>query len=165
MTKRFIVAIVLLLSVVQAQNADRWWKHVSFLASDALEGRNTGSEGHRKAAEYVAAQYKAAGLKPAGDNGTYIQSVKFDVRRLLEDQSSLELIHEGTAQKLKLGEEANIGVRGRPGSEAEGELYFVGYGLTVPDQQFDDLKGLPLKDKVVVYISGGPKNIPGPLLA
>jgi hypothetical protein len=151
-----------------AQEGDRWWKHVAFLADDALEGRNTGSEGHRKAAEYVAQQFAAVGLRPAGDKSGktgYIQPVKFDVRRLLEDQSSLELIHDGKAEPLKLGEEANIGVRSAPAPSAEAQLYFVGYGLTVPDLSFDDLKGLPLKGKVVVYISGGPKSIPGPLLA
>jgi hypothetical protein len=169
--KRFsgtLVGVVLLFTTVWAQDGDRWWKHVSFLADDALEGRNTGSEGHRKAAEYVAKQFAAAGLKPAGDasgKAGYIQPVQFDVRRLLEDQSDLELIRDGAATALKLGEEANIGVRGAPAPAAEAPLYFVGYGLTVPDLSFDDLKGLPLKGKVVVFISGGPKSIPGPLLA
>src|ERR1017187_6335771 len=128
--------LVLLLTPVWADDGDRWWKHVSFLADDALEGRNTGSEGHRKAAEYVAQQFAAAGLRPAGDTSGktgYIQPVKFDVRRLVEDQSSLELIRNGTAEPLKLGEDANIGVRGAPTPAAEAPLYFVGYGLTVPD--------------------------------
>ena len=47
-----------------ARPAERWWAHVQFLADDALEGRDTGSPGHRKAAEYVAAAFKADGLEP-----------------------------------------------------------------------------------------------------
>ena len=155
---------ILLLVQASAQNADRWWKHVSFLADDALEGRNTGSPGHKKAAEYVAKQFEGAGLKPAGVNG-YIQPVRFHVRRLIEEQSSLELIRDGKAEPLKLGEEANISVRGNPGATASAPLHFVGYGLTVPDLGFDDLKDPALRGKIAVYISGGPKSIPGPLLA
>ncbi len=49
--------------------------HVLFLASDALRGREAGSPEYRIAAEYVAAQFFAAGLKPAGDAGSYIQKV------------------------------------------------------------------------------------------
>ncbi len=169
--KRILLSTLMLAGcfvLARAQDADRWWKHVSFLASDDLEGRNTGSEGHRKAAEYVAQQFAAAGLQPAGDtsgkNG-FIQPVKFDVRKVIEEQSSLELVRNGKAEALKLGEEANIAARGAPAPAAEAPLYFVGYGLTVPDLSFDDFKGLPLKGKVVVYITGGPKQIPGPLLA
>src|SRR5215212_11684233 len=66
--------------------AERWWAHVRFLADDALEGRDTGSPGHRKAAEYVAAQFEAAGLEPAGTRG-YFQPIAFESRQLLEDRS------------------------------------------------------------------------------
>src|SRR5215510_75904 len=99
------LALFLAAWMAAPQDGDRWWKHVSFLADDALEGRNTGSEGHRKAAEYVAQQFQAAGLKPAGVGSGYIQPVKFNVRRLIEEQSSLELIRDGKAEALKLGEE------------------------------------------------------------
>src|SRR5271156_3833637 len=53
----------------------RWWSHIAVLASDAYEGRLTGSPGYLKAAAYVADHFKAAGLKPAGANGTYLQPV------------------------------------------------------------------------------------------
>ena len=52
---------------IHAQSAgERWWEHVKFLADDRLEGRDTGSEGHRLAAQYAADQFKRVGLKPAG---------------------------------------------------------------------------------------------------
>jgi hypothetical protein len=68
----------------------RWWSHVKTLADDGLEGRQTGSDGYRKAAAYVVEQFEKAGLKPAGTNG-YLQSVQFTRRRILEAQSQLAL--------------------------------------------------------------------------
>src|SRR5215467_14995793 len=74
-----------------------WWAHVEALANDGMEGRNTGSPAHKRAAEYVAAQFKAAGLEPAGKIG-YIQPVAFKTRRIVEAQSSLTLVRDGKAE-------------------------------------------------------------------
>jgi hypothetical protein len=62
------------------QATRRWWSHVEALANDGLEGRDAGSEGYRKAARYVVAQFERAGLKPAGEPG-YYQSVPLHVSR------------------------------------------------------------------------------------
>lgn len=142
----------------------RWWAHVQFLADDKLEGRNTGSEGYRKAAQYVAGEYERAGLKPAAGSG-YFQPVEFVSRRLIENESSLALVRKGQAESLQLGEDANIGVRSNPPESLEAPLVFVGYGLSVPENNYDDLAGLDLRGKAVVYITGGPSSIPGPLRA
>lgn len=82
-------------------DGQRWWSHILVLADDGMEGRNTGSPGHRKAAEYVAQQFENAGLKPAGTEG-YLQPVRFIARQLEEDQSSLTLVRDS------LGEEASF---------------------------------------------------------
>ena len=60
------IAVTAAASVVSHADADRWWSHVKALADDSMEGRNTGSAGHKRAAEYVAAQFQKAGLEPAG---------------------------------------------------------------------------------------------------
>ena len=99
----------------------RWWSYVEFLASDKLEGRNTGSAGHRKAAEYVAGQFERDGLKPAGEQG-YIQPVKFVTRELDEGRSSLALERNGSTKTLKLGEDAIIGTRVDPAPSTEAGL-------------------------------------------
>jgi len=152
-------------SRVEAQaDGQRWWSHVLFLADDKLEGRNTGSEGHRKAAAYVADHFKRAGLKPAGTSG-YLQPIKFISRRILEDQSSLALIRDGKDEPLALGDDAFFNMRIEPAQAVEAPVIFAGYGLTVPEMQYDDLAGLDLRGKVVLYLSGGPSDIPGPLLA
>jgi Zn-dependent M28 family amino/carboxypeptidase len=149
-----------------ASEADgkRWWSYVETLANDGMQGRQTGSPEHRKAAEYVASQFQQAGLKPAAVNG-YLQPVKFDARRIVESQSSLDLVREGRAERLVLGEDATIGLRTNPADAVEAPLVFAGYGLSVPEMKFDDFAGVDLKGKIVVTIAGGPSSIPGNLRA
>src|SRR5690349_5496943 len=80
---------------------NRWWSNIQVLDDDKMEGRNTGTEGHRKAATYVAGEFERAGLKPAGTTG-YLQPVKFDVRQIIEEKSSLALVRNGKSEPLKL---------------------------------------------------------------
>src|SRR6516225_11964096 len=141
----------------------RWWSYLEALANDQMEGRNTGSEAHRRAAQYVATQFEQDGLKPAGVQG-YIQPVKFDARKIVEPASSLALVHNGKAEQLVLGEDAVIGLRTDPADAVEAPLVFAGYGLTVPEMHYDDLAGLDLRGRIIVTLSGSrPSNIPGPL--
>ncbi|HYL35505.1 MAG TPA: M28 family metallopeptidase [Bryobacteraceae bacterium] len=142
----------------------RWWSHIEFLASDDLQGRNTGSEGHLKAARYVAGELERAGLKPAGTSG-YFQPVKFDVMQIVEDQSSLALVRNGKVERLSLGDDATFSLRGDIQERTEAAAVFAGYGLKVPEKNYDDLAGLDVKGKIVVYLAGGPSSIPGPLKA
>ena len=147
-----------------AQDGARWWSYVEFLASDKLEGRNTGSEGHRKAAEYVAGQFARDGLKPAGTQG-YIQPVPFTTKELDESDSSLVLEQGGKMQTLALGEDAIIGTRVDPAPSVEAGLVFVGYGLRVPEMKYDDFAGLDTKGKIAVYLAGAPSSISSALAA
>jgi hypothetical protein len=144
--------------------AQSWWSHIKFLADDKLEGRDTGSPGHRKAVEYVAAAFKRAGLKPAGAQD-YLQPVQFVSRRLLEDECSLALVKDGQAKPLMLGDEAIFSMRIAHAPRLEAPLVFIGHGLAVPEAQHDDFAGLDLKGKVVVLLTGGPPQISGPLKA
>src|SRR5512140_1067913 len=162
---RAVTALLVLLGSVPLKgNAQRWWSYVQALASDGMEGRNTGSEAHKRAADYVAGEFQKAGLAPAGING-FIQPVAFRTRRLLEDRSSLVLVRNGTAEPLKLGEDATLGVRIDPAPTVDAPLVFVGYGLQVPEEKFDDFAGVDVRNAVVVFISGGPSSIPGALRA
>ncbi len=68
-----------------------WWSHVQFLADDSLEGRGTGSPGFEKAANYMAEQFRAAGLEPAGVDG-YRQPMDFQVVKIDESRCSLDLL-------------------------------------------------------------------------
>jgi Zn-dependent M28 family amino/carboxypeptidase len=140
----------------------QWWAHVRYLASDELEGRNTGSEGHRKAAAYVAKQFEQDGLQPAGTKG-YLQPVGFDVRQIDEEHSSLELVRDGKAEALKLGEDAIFSMRSDPAEQVDASAAFVGYGFAVPERNYDDLAGMDLQGKIAVYLAGGPADIPSAL--
>jgi hypothetical protein len=144
--------------------AQRWWAHVQFLADDSLEGRNTGSEGHKKAAAYVADRFKQAGLEPAGTSG-YLQPVAFVSRKIVEAESSLALVRNGVAEPVELGPEAAIGMRTPTAPEVEAPLVFAGYGLTIPEAKHDDFAGLDVRGKIVVILSGSPAGVPGPLSA
>ena len=68
-----------------------WWAHVQFLADDKLEGRNVGSPGFEKAAQYVADQFRAAGLQPAGTAG-FFQRVDLTETSLDATSSSLSIV-------------------------------------------------------------------------
>jgi hypothetical protein len=141
----------------------RWWSHVQVLADDNMEGRNTGSEGHKRAAQFLAGEFEKAGLKPAGINGGYIQPVAFKVAQIIEEQSSLAVVKEGKVTPLRLGPDATLTVRAGLAPTVDAEAVFCGYGLSIPENQFDDFAGQDLKGKIVVYLSGGPSAIPGNL--
>jgi Peptidase family M28 len=163
MIRRFMLAAAVAAVVfASAPDGRRWWGYVQYLASDKLEGRNTGSEGYRQAAAYVAGEFKSAGLKPAGSDG-YYQPVHFRTRRLIQDQSSLALVRRGKVEPLTLGEDAIISTHVDLAPYLEAPVVFAGYALTVPEKDYNDLAGMDLRGKIVMYLSGGPSNIPGPL--
>ena len=144
--------------------AERWWAHVEFLAGDALEGRDTGSPGHRKAAEYVAAGFKEAGLEPGGTNG-FFQPIAFESRQFLEAQSRLVLVRGDKQEPVVLGIDAMVNTRVRPAPRIDGPLTFVGYGLSLPEAGYDDLAGLDLEGRIAVVLTGGPATLSGPRIS
>lgn len=144
--------------------AARWFAHVEALANDEMRGRETGSPEHRKAADYVAARFKAAGLAP-GANGTFLQPVAFTSRRLVEEKSSLSLVRDGKESPVTLGEQAIFTMRLDPAPSVDAPLVFAGYGMQVPEAGVDDFDGLDVKGKVVVIIVGSPSTLPGALSA
>jgi Zn-dependent M28 family amino/carboxypeptidase len=139
-----------------------WWDHVKVLADDNMEGRDTGSAGLRKAEAYVVDQLKQSGVQPAGTDG-YYQPVKFFSRQIIEADSSVALVRDGKVEPLTLGDDVIISSRVDIAPEAEAPLVFVGYGLTVPENNYDDFSGLDMKGKVAVILGGSPAEIPGPL--
>jgi Zn-dependent M28 family amino/carboxypeptidase len=145
-----------------------WWGHVEYLADPAMKGRLTGSEEYLKAAAYVVGKFKSYGLQPAGVNGTFYQPVKFDVQRVLADKSSMSLMVDGKVEPLVLGTDATLGSRSAQMGKVDAPLVFIGYGLHLPEAKYDDFDSaeIPmaeLKGKIVVFINGGPADLPGPL--
>ena len=159
-----VLASSVLAASPAADEADRWWAHVVALASDEMRGRETGTPEHRKAAEYVAAQWRAAGLEPGGTDG-FFQPVAFRVREYVEADTQLTLVRGKKRRRVVVGEEAVLSTRVESTEPVQAPLAFVGYGLVVPETGHDDLTGVDLRGKVAVYFTGGPRNTPGPLLA
>ena len=176
MSKKFpvlaIVLVLLLPALIAAQkqsakhfDGNSWWAHIQFLADDNLEGRETGSEGLRKAEAYVVDQLTKAGLQPAGVDGFY-QPVKFVSREIVEKDSSAALVSKGKVEPLTLGEDAYFNTRvDLAPEEINAPLVFVGYGLKIPETHYDDLAGLDLKGKIVVYLAGSTADTPTALSA
>ena len=144
-------------------DGNSWWAHVKFLADDSLEGRDTGSEGLKKAQAYAVEQFQKAGLEPAGINGFY-QPVRLTQFQVDESKSSLALVSKGKATPLSFADDAFIGSRStRATVYLEAPMVFIGYGLKIPEKNLDELAGLNLNGKIAVYLAGSPADIPSAL--
>jgi Peptidase family M28 len=148
----------------EVPDGQRWWSHVAVLADDRFEGRNTGTPGHLKAAQYIAAEFARSGLKPAGTDG-FLQPVNLISRAIDEDHSSIALTTENHTESLTLGRDAIISLRVDPAPSVEANLVFAGHGLSIPEAHHDDFAGLNVRGKLVVFLAGAPPTIPGPLAA
>ena len=144
--------------------AAAWWSHVEFLADERQEGRASGSPGHQRAADYIGQQFRQAGLQPMFPE-SYQQKVEFRSRKLLEDQSQVELLSDGSPQQLQFGADLIMAKVGTSGDTVEAGIVFIGYGLHLPEAGHDDLAGVDLKGKIAFFVSGAPKRIPGALAA
>jgi hypothetical protein len=142
--------------------AKQWWQDISVLADDGMEGRQTGSAGYLRAADYVVSRFRAEGMQPAGVNG-FLQPVQFEQQVVDQHASRLELIGPGDeTTSLRVGESSRIAAGGAPLPQAlDAPLVFVGYGLHLPKQGADDFAGFDFKGKIVVVLSGGPASISG----
>ena len=134
------------------QATRRWWNHVRVLASDGMQGRDTGSLGHRKAAEYVAESFKRSGLRPAGDAG-YFQPVPLQAARFQADRSSLSLIApNGRVTPMRWLRDVMTAPRlGLPES-FDAELVFEGYDVPAD---------VDIKGRILVVLAP-PRFVPGP---
>jgi Zn-dependent M28 family amino/carboxypeptidase len=147
---------------VPAFDGKSWWEYVKVLADDNMEGRETGSPGLQRASAYVVDQLKKDGLQPAGSKG-YYQPVKLISRQIDESASSIELIRNERTEPVKLGEDAMFSTRVDLAPQTEAQLVFVGYGLNVPEKNYNDYAGLNVKGKVAVIFTGSPEDMPSPL--
>jgi hypothetical protein len=149
----------------QAPNGDfspeAFRAHVTFLADDLLEGREAGSRGYDLAARYVASQFAALGLQPAGANGGWFQPVQF-VRFPVDPQASLTV----GGRRLVQGREIVF----RPSLTAaplsiDAPLVFAGYGLDMPARGYNDYENLDVRGRIVVVLSGTPSGTPSDVAA
>jgi hypothetical protein len=128
-----------------------------FLSDDALEGRGTGSRGYDIAAKFMATQFESLGLQPAGDNGSYFQNVPLRLAKPDETKTALVLLRSGKEQTLTFRNDYIC--RGNPvlaETSVQAPVVFVGDGVTAPEQNYDDYKGIDAKGKIVAFLFEAP---------
>ena len=126
--------------------------HLSFIASDELEGRDTPSKGLDLAARYLASHLEYYGFQPAGDSGTFYQTINMS-RRKLSKESKVTV--QAGEQKVEFGMGVDfIG----SGASVKADMVFVGYGLVSKQADYDDYAGLDAKGKVAVMLDGEPQG-------
>jgi len=131
--------------------------HIEYLASDALEGRDTGAPGIKKAETYVAGAFREYGLKPLPGEKNYF--VDFTLYRQGYDGAGTRMSIDAGRRGLR----AKAGVDFRPFSfsdagEIEAEVVFAGYGVTAPDLEYDDYAGLDVEGKIVFVLRHEPNE-------
>jgi hypothetical protein len=145
--------------------ADAIRADMRFLADDALEGRGTATRGHELAAKYMATRLEGMGLLPAGDNNTYFQSVPVRSLRTDVNKSSFTITRNGTPLALTAHVDFIIEPDPvAPDVSVDAPVVFAAFGVTAPEQHYDDYKSLDVKGKIVAVVLSAP-NFPSSIKA
>jgi len=145
---------------VDSPAAERIRAHVEFLASDLLEGRDTGSRGHEIAANYVASEFRQLGLTPGGTDGSWFVRVPFR-KATIKGTPKISLKNNGRSTTLLVGKD--VGIRPSLSDQQvslEAPLVFVGYGISDRRLGIDDYAGLDVRGKIAVGLGGPAPGIP-----
>jgi aminopeptidase YwaD len=173
--KRFTtVAVALLLSslAVAAQqqelepSASRLQQHVSYLASDALEGRRTGTAGANDAARYVAGEFERLGLRAGNQNP--VRRRREELARYLQTFPYVAGVQLGKGNAFSYGRYAGtndgslqsavdwLPLAFSTNGKVEGGIAFVGFGITAAELNYDDYTGLNATGKIAIALQGTP---------
>lgn len=162
------LAVVLLASAPPPSSADphprdaeihdadtrAWWHTTESLSNDGMQGRDTGSAAYQRAADYVAAHFKAAGLKPAGDGGSYFQMVPMHEIAVSEENTSFTLLRaNGAEQALDFLRQITVAPSAGMPDQVEGPLTFRGY---CGKESMTDVRG-----KIVICFGTQRAGLPG----
>ncbi len=159
------IGIVALLSVIVPAvaaepeiSAERIRADVKELASDRYEGRGVGTRGEELATDYIARRFEKAGLKPAGQRGTFFQPVP--LIRVTTDPKATLAATKGR-ESIPFRCEAEFSGQSHtqePDVDFDAEAIFLGHGITAPEFKWDDYAGIDVKDKVVVLFTNEPPS-------
>lgn len=136
--------------------------HVMFLASDALRGREAGTPDYDVAAQYVAAQFQAAGLRPAGDAGSYLQHVPLTIYKAASEGTMRWTDAAGRTRPLVFGTDYIPSPNpARAETSVTAPVVFAGRGIVAPQFGVDDYRGMDVRGKIVAIFAGSPTRFPG----
>ena len=142
-----------------AVDPERIRAQVKFLASDLLEGRGTGQRGGDIAAEYIATQFALYGLKPAGDNDSFLQKVPLRGIATQENSTLTLLPNNGASMNLSYRDDfVATDETGRPRDNVDAGLVWVGYGIDAPEFNWNDYKNVDVKGKVLLMLVNEPPS-------
>jgi len=138
--------------------ADRIQADIAYLASDRLEGRGPGTRGEELTIDYIANEFKKAGLKPLGQRGNYFQPVPL-VRVATSPKSTLQATKgKDTIDFVPEEDFSGTSQTQTELEEFDAEAVFVGHGITAAEFDWDDYKGIDVKGKVVVLFTNEPPS-------
>jgi Zn-dependent M28 family amino/carboxypeptidase len=158
MRTTFLLLSIVVLAQGQTISGERIRAHVKFLSSDLLEGRGVAVRGGDLATEYIATQFALAGAKPAGDDGTYFQKVPLVGVQTTPD-SKLSASAGGKDASFRwLDDFVGVDRRQQSTGDFEADAIFVGHGITAPEFQWDDFKGVDVKGKILVLFTNEPAS-------
>ncbi len=135
--------------------------HLRFLSSDLLEGRAPATRGGQLTEQYIASELESFGVRPAVGDSSYFQRVPIDVVK--SDPATIRVTASGKATaNLRSTEDVVV----FPGSAiatsaAQGELIFVGYGVSAPEYKWDDFKGTDVRGKILLVLVNDPPATAG----
>lgn len=132
--------------------------HVKFLASDRLEGRGVGTRGGELTEDYLATQLALFGIKPAGDRGTYFQTVPM-IGVTTQPGAGLTIRRNGQTLNLNWAEEF-VGTTQRQvqSEEFEADAVYVGHGIVAPEYNWNDYKDVDVTGRFVVLFTNEPRS-------
>jgi hypothetical protein len=139
--------------LVSGLSAARYLGDVRYLASDDMRGRGDGTPELDKAADYIAGEFRKAGLTPAGEGGTYFQNFEITTGATLGPKNALSI----AGRSLKIDEDF-VPVVFSDTAEFEGPLVFAGYGITAHEYNYDDYAGIDPTNKIVVVLRFEPQE-------
>jgi hypothetical protein len=144
-------------SAVQQESEKRLKQDITFLASDECEGRGAATKGLDRAADYIANEFKKAGLKPGNTDGTYFQT--FTLPCSIEEGTPHLVLKGPRGQEivLKAGEHFHAMGLGKRGKVTNAPVVFAGYGVSSEALKYDDYEGLDVEGKVVIVLRDVPR--------
>ncbi|MCY7361638.1 MAG: M28 family peptidase, partial [Ignavibacteria bacterium] len=138
---------------------DEIYNHIKYLSSDDLEGRFPGSKGDSLTQNYIIKEFKKYNLTPAGENG-YLQPFEMVTHMEIKGNNEFQIISDNIATSFKVDSDfMPLGFSEK--GKIEGELIFMGYGISAPEQNYDDYKDkngndIDIKGKILVMMRYSP---------
>ncbi len=134
--------------------------YIEWLARDNMQGRQSLTDGYRKAADWAAENFRNWGLKPAGENGTYFQDVS--IKRGFTYMTGMPELRIANHTFLMEEEDFSVHPKATAATRINADIVFVGYGISAPDKGLDEYADMEVEGKIVLAFTGSPKDAQPP---